>query len=450
MAGQKSGMEKKTSNLIYGVLCSIGCNLLFIVSNRLIKEYDLSGSNINFFKGLIQSVTFGSIIVISHVITVLNDLSTRDNNTEHEGFVFNDDGDMINTIIPPIRRSIAKKCDTGWLILFGLCYGLVFLAFGIGSTKIPFSYFVVIIATTPIFALLFSRCILRTAFTVLKLLICVTLILGICMVTYKGFMKQELPSLNDRDTDFGDPGRNLTKNILNQNVSQSMHTNSMYGRMEIKERKNKPDNISSNTSFSICQKHPCVRDSSYSDDRISLAHKQSKSLNNELLTQNTNLWMGMICAFLFSILGALANVIPVKCKDTPVSYMMISAGMGSLFVSSIAHIVPKFQIDIPFGYKFLSTPKICKEIGIGFMITLTNGLLIFANRLSSPTINSVIRRSEILLVLGHDILFLQDYPDAMQICGYVTVTISVITITFSDPIQELLTKKTNKSPRQEV
>ena len=443
-------MEKKTSNLIYGVLCSIGCNLLFIVSNRLIKEYDLSGNNINFFKGLIQSVTFGSIIVIYHVMTVLNDLSTRDHNAEHEGFVFNDDGDMINTIIPPIRRLMAKKCDTGWLILFGLCYGLVFFAFGIGSTKIPFSYFVVIIATTPIFAVLFSRCILRTAFTVLKLLICVTLILGICMVTYKGFTKQELHSLKYRNMDFGDSGRNLTKNILIRNVSRSMHINSMLARMGIKETKKKPDSISFNRSFSICQRHPCVRALSYNDNRNVLAHKQSQSLNNELPAKNPNLWMGIICAFVFAILGALANVIPVKCKDTPVSYMMISAGMGSLFVSSIAHVVPKFQIDIPFGYKFLSTPKMSIEIGIGFMITLTNGLLIFANRLSSPTINSVIRRSEILLVLGHDILFLQDYPDSLQICGYVTVTLSVIAITFSDPIQELLTRKTNESPHQEV
>ena len=120
-------MEKKTSNLIYGVLCSIGCNLLFIVSNRLIKEYDLSGNNINFFKGLIQSVTFGSIIVISHVMTVLNDLSTRDNNAEHEGFVFNDDGDMINTIIPPIGRLVAKKCDNWWTDTVG--------AFGVGCVS---------------------------------------------------------------------------------------------------------------------------------------------------------------------------------------------------------------------------------------------------------------------------------------------------------------------------
>lgn len=393
MAGRKFGMEKKTSNLIYGVICSISCNLLFIVSNRLIKGYDLSGSHINFFKGLIQSVTFGSIVVIGHVMKILNDSSARDNNAEHEGFVLNDEGDMINTIIPPIKRLMAKKCKTGWLILFGLCYGLVFLAFGIGSTKIPFSYFVVIIATTPIFALLFSRCILGTAFTVQKLLICVTLILGICMVTYKGFMKQELDSSNYRIMDYGDPGRNLTKDILNQNVSQS---------------------------------------------------------NKESPTRNTNLWIGMSCAFLFSILGALANVIPVKCMDTPICYMMISAGMGDLFISSIAYFMPMFQIDIPFSYKFLSTPQISKEIGIGFMIALTNGLLILANRLSSPTINSVIRRSEILLVLGHDILFLHDYPDALQICGYVTVTISVIAITFSDPIQELLTKKTNESPHQEV
>ena len=224
-------MEKKTSNLIYGVLCSISCNLLFIVSNRLISGFDLSGNNINFFKGLIQSVTFGGILVICHVRTTMKDLSDRDNNAQHEEFLFNDDGDMINTIIPPIRRSMANKYDTGWLILFGLCYGLVFLAFGIGSTKIPFSYFVIIIATTPIFALLFSRCILRTAFTLPKILICVALVLGVGMVTYKGFTIQWIHSLNDRNVSFDGTGRNLTKSSLNQNVSQSLHINSMFYRM---------------------------------------------------------------------------------------------------------------------------------------------------------------------------------------------------------------------------
>ena len=71
---------------------------------------------------------------------------------------------------------------------------------------------------------------------------------------------------------------------------------------------------------------------------------------------------------------------------------------------------------------------------------IANGLLIMANRLSSPTINSVMRRSEILLVLGYDVIFLKEYPDAIEGCGYVIVLLSVIGITFSDAIQEWISK----------
>ena len=74
-----------------------------------------------------------------------------------------------------------------------------------------------------------------------------------------------------------------------------------------------------------------------------------------------------------------------------------------------------------------------------------------ANRLSSPTINSVVRRSEIILVLLYDVIWLKDYPDIIEGCGYVIVLISVIIITFADQIHEsILQLKNRQSTMQAV
>ena len=88
--------------------------------------------------------------------------------------------------------------------------------------------------------------------------------------------------------------------------------------------------------------------------------------------------------------------------------------------------------------------KILVEIILGFFGMMANGLLILANRLSSPTINSVVRRSEIILVLIYDVIWFKEYPDVIEGCGYVVVLISVIIMTFADQIQESILKLKNQ------
>jgi drug/metabolite transporter (DMT)-like permease len=130
--------------------------------------------------------------------------------------------------------------------------------------------------------------------------------------------------------------------------------------------------------------------------------------------------------------------------------MMLYAGVGSLVFSFAANFVPNFQLHLTIGNYHSGIPTLALEICLGFCTMIANGLLVLANRLSSPTINSVIRRSEILLVLGYDVIFLKEYPDAIESCGYIIVILSVIGITFSDAIQELISKDRNKRSTTEI
>ena len=181
----------------------------------------------------------------------------------------------------------------------------------------------------------------------------------------------------------------------------------------------------------------------------------TKDFNGKADLQSTNeftqIYLGVISAFVFAILGALANVIPAKCSEISLSIMMLYAGVGSLFCSIIANFFTGFELNIWVLESTSYTFKIFVEIIIGFFGMMANGLLILANRLSSPTINSVVRRSEIILVLLYDVIWLKDYPDIIEGCGYVIVLISVIIITFADQIHKsILQLKNRQSTMQAV
>ena len=124
--------------------------------------------------------------------------------------------------------------------------------------------------------------------------------------------------------------------------------------------------------------------------------------------------------------------------------MMFHAGIGSIFFSIVSIAIPNVQLDILIGNYYKNVERLLIEISLAFLAMTANGLLILANKLSSPTINSVIRRSEILMVLAYDAVILDKFPDSTEICGYTVVSISVISISFSDYIQDLLSGKRNE------
>ena len=442
-SARKKIMEKRTFQIICGILCTTAINLIFIISNKIINGYELSGNHINFFKGLWQTLLFGCIILISHVLPE-NPIPARnaelDNN---EDIMYREDSTAYRkskkiNVIP------ARKSDKGWLLLFGFSYGFIFIAFCVGAKLIPFAYYIVITATLPIFALLFSRCILRTNFTILKIAICISLMLGICMVVYEGF---------------------ITIDIQEEKISIDEINNSTLTR----NQPSKQESIDNTwTSFDL----PTTLDGS-KDSRNSTLEPISGGFSNQLdatyfrnnspgsikvEVENVEprlshhypyFYIGIVCGFVFASFGALGNVICAKCPEISICTMMLYSGIGSLFFSIIAHFMPNLQLDIFTANYDKNVTKLSIEIILGFATMFTNGLLILANRLSSPTINSIIRRADILLVLAYDVIFLKEYPDAIQSVGYIIVLISVILITFADHIQRKLRKERSEpSPEQ--
>ena len=329
---------------------------------------------------------------------------------EQEAIMCEGNNQMISTSIR-IKTFIKRSKKILWLILFGVCYGLVFLAFSIGSKEIPLSYFVTIIATTPIFALLFSRYILKTRITLLKMITCLSLIVGICMVMYEGFIKLK-----------------FCENLLNDKKVQIENSSSIVSGKDVDALDNSKFQLFNSSTEEL-------------DDNLEVKSSM----------QYKQIYLGIISAFIFATLGALANVIPAKCQEISWCVMMLYAGAGSLLFSIIANIFPSFKLDIWLSNSDSYTSKLAVEITLGFFGMMANGFLILANRLSSPTINSVVRRSEIILVLLYDIIWYKEYPDAIEGCGYAIVLISVIIITFADQVNEMALKLINRStPMQEV
>ena len=294
-------MELWNSVLLKGVFCSTICNIIFIASNKLIIRYSLSGNNINFFKGSIQTILFFLILIIKNCL--VKEETSRENQedmVEQEEMLGDNDNRNSMKIIN-IKVFLNQGQKVMWLLLFGVCFGLVFLSFNIGSKEIPFSYFVTIIATTPIFALLFSRCILKLKITFLKILTCLSLILGICMVMYKGLGYET------------NTEKQSTNSTIDNYVGVSPD-NSTYGLFNCTEKVN-----GSNSE-----------------------HNKSKRYQR--------IYLGIISAFVFAILGGLANVIPAKCREVSWYVMMLYAGFGSLFFSTLTNFLPIFKLTM-FGTK---------------------------------------------------------------------------------------------------
>ena len=90
-------MESWKLVLFKGVFCSTVCNVIFITSNKIIIQYSLSGNNINFFKGLLQTILFLFIVSIKNVCR--KEDASNGNNEEQENMMCRNDNQMTTPLI---------------------------------------------------------------------------------------------------------------------------------------------------------------------------------------------------------------------------------------------------------------------------------------------------------------------------------------------------------------
>jgi hypothetical protein len=175
------------------------------------------------------------------------------------------------------------------------------------------------------------------------------------------------------------------------------------------------------------------------------------TISNSETKFTSSYWIGVGLAFTFATTGAMCNVIPVKCKRVSTHTLMFWAGLGNVVFSFLCIPGPRVNLDTVFDPFNLELIQWITVMVLGSLAVVINQLLIYANILSSPPVNSMTRRSEILLVLFIDMLCFGIYPDVIKGVGYAIVLGSVIGMATANDIQKWIDNKFKKQcPNQQA
>jgi len=387
-------MNRDTIKYIAGICCTLLCNILMVVGNYIMKGYDCSSADVTLFKGLFQMPIYGSVILYSL-------LATKSGSNKNQKRPVKDDNNDVKTPndISKETREIkflpTKFKDKAWTLAFGMLNGARYAAFYGAVLFMPMADYIVYIATTPIFSYIFSCLLIKTKLTILKTVLCVSVVIGISLVTQPPFL-------------FGEDDK-----ILSQEAK----------------------NISSKDTG-----HPFVA----FDNEISSNLTKEGTLEETKFT--SSYWIGVGLSFTFATAGAMCNVIPVKCKCVSTHTLMFWAGLGNVISSFLCLPLPKLELDTLFQPEILEWFQWIIVIVLGFLGVAINQLLMLANILSTPTVNSMTRRSEIILVLFIDMFYFNVYPNALKGIGYAIVLISVVGMAAANDLQKWMDKRFKSQP----
>ena len=147
-------------------------------------------------------------------------------------------------------------------------------------------------------------------------------------------------------------------------------------------------------------------------------------VSSKRLTGN-QYWVGILLSLLFSLSAAMNKIIPKKCRNVSCITLLVWSGVGDIIAAFLAYVLPEMKLYL-LKPKSLSDIQLLVIVGLGIVSISTNFLIIYSDRIGSPVINSVIRRSEILLVVFVDMAYFKEYPDSIEAIGYFIVFASVI------------------------
>ena len=136
-------------------------------------------------------------------------------------------------------------------------------------------------------------------------------------------------------------------------------------------------------------------------------------------------WIGIILSLLFSLSAAINKIIPKKCRNVSCITILLWSGIGDILAAFLAFIIPDMHLYL-LSPKSLNETQLFVIVSLGLVSILTNFLIIYSDRIGSPVINSVVRRSEILLVVFIDMAYFREFPDSIEAIGYSIVFASVI------------------------
>jgi len=145
-------------------------------------------------------------------------------------------------------------------------------------------------------------------------------------------------------------------------------------------------------------------------------------------------WIGLAFGFGFAVSSSMCNVLPCFSKTVAVNVFMFWAGWGSVAVAFLLPPVVGLCMKTVYYASIIGWMDWVAVVGLAAVALMCNQLLIIATLWSSPTVMSMMRRSEIVLVMIID-MTRQKFPDTFGSVGFGLVLLSCLGMTFSNNIQ---------------
>merc|ERR1712226_172810 len=244
--------------------------------------------------------------------------------------------------------------------------------------------YIVIVALTPICSYIFQRMLEGTKFTVLKTSCCLTVVVGILLVVQPQGWFGEIIARNE--TVIGNNSSSITDELYHETNQSS----SLQCRGGSSKTTSEPPPGTSSSKFSL------------------------------------DYFFGVAIGLTYALAGALGNCIPSYCKTVSTKVFMLWGGFGSIIISFVLPLIPKLEVNTVFNTLCLSALDWFLIVLMATVALCVQQVTVLGTIWATPTIFSMVRRTEILYVLVIDMAYFGDFPNALGVAGYIIVFASVV------------------------
>jgi len=150
----------------------------------------------------------------------------------------------------------------------------------------------------------------------------------------------------------------------------------------------------------------------------------------------TMYWIGFGLAIAFALSTASTLNILFYVKDLPINVMMFWTAWGNVAISFVLPFMVGVKMDILYSVSTITLIEWLANSGLVLISVLISYMFVWGTLLCSPSVMSMMRRLDILLVMLVDMIFFNIFPDVLETFGYIIVFASVCLMVVADNIQK--------------
>jgi len=398
------------SKYFLGIVLVLLANVLTVLSNYFVKANKTAAADIILFKGVFQIPVFAAIVLLAQWKTKKQQQKKEEEEppktvaSDNEA-VDGSGGESKQKVEPKQMTFFPRKTSEKFgCLAYAFSGGVRYASIYSAVLFVPMADLIVVLATTPIFSYFFQRLFLKTKITVLKVTFCLVVVVGVVLVVKPPMLFPQQQAADDQ-----------VATAANQMNATTTADNSTL--------------LPLLTTVNTTQSE--LNDGS-EEESVSGGGGSKFSMDY---------WIGFGFGLSFAVSSALCNNIPCYFNKVAVNVFMFWAGWGSIGVAFLLPTLVGLEMNTLYNAAAMTWEQWLSVTGLAAIALFVNLLLIVAALWSSPTVMSMVRRTEILLVLFIDMAYYSIFPDAISGVGYGLVLFSVCGIVVANDIQKWINDK---------